>query len=91
MFSGVFVAVEVDGVEDKGAGDTTTVDRQTLLVAFLMNMSLRSACLNDEAFSGKKQDFQSRDYFPQVLDNWMSLKEFCCMLNCTVHVLMFVC
>jgi hypothetical protein len=39
---------EVDGVEDKGLGDTTTVGLQMLLEAFL-NMFLRSACSIDEA------------------------------------------
>ena len=39
MFSGVFIAEEVDGVGDKGSGGTTTVDVWTLLEAFL-NMSL---------------------------------------------------
>jgi hypothetical protein len=53
FFSGVFVAEEVDWVGDQESGDTTTVDVQTLLEAFL-NMSLRSACLIDEFFSGKK-------------------------------------
>ena len=42
MFSGVFIAEEVDGVGDKGSGDTTVVDVQTVLEAFL-NMSLKSA------------------------------------------------
>jgi hypothetical protein len=35
VFSGVFLAEEVDGVGDKGLGDTTTLDAQTLLEAFL--------------------------------------------------------
>jgi len=39
---------EVDGVEDKGLGETTTVSLQMLLEAFL-NMFLRSACSVDEA------------------------------------------
>jgi hypothetical protein len=49
LFSGVFIAEEVDGVGDTGSGDTTTVDVQTLLEAFL-NMSLSSACFNNTAF-----------------------------------------
>ena len=57
IFSGVFGAEEVDGVGDKGSGDTT-VDVQTLFKHFL-NMSLRSACFNDELLSGRKQNFQS--------------------------------
>ena len=39
VFSGVLTAEEVDGVGDKWSGDTTVVDVQTLLEAFL-NMSL---------------------------------------------------
>ena len=57
IFSGVFRAKEVDGVGDKGSEDTT-FDVQTLFKHF-MNMSLRSACFNDELLSGKKQNFQS--------------------------------
>jgi hypothetical protein len=34
VFSGDFIAEEVDRGEDKGSGDTTTVDVQTLLEAF---------------------------------------------------------
>jgi len=48
MFSGVFIAEEVDGVGDKGSGDTTMVDLQMILEAFL-KMFLRSACFIDEA------------------------------------------
>jgi hypothetical protein len=55
IFSGAFRAEEVDGVGDKGSGDTT-VDIQSLFKHFL-NMSLRSACFNDELLSGKKQNF----------------------------------
>jgi hypothetical protein len=49
VFSVVFIAEDVDGVGDKGSGDTTVVNVETLLDAFL-NMSLRSACFIDEAF-----------------------------------------
>jgi hypothetical protein len=45
----VFIAEEVERGEDKESGDTTTVDVQTLLEAFL-NMSLISACFHDDAF-----------------------------------------
>ena len=31
MFSGVFIAQEVDGIRDKGSGDSMVVDVQTLL------------------------------------------------------------
>jgi hypothetical protein len=48
VFSGVFIAEEVDGVGDKESGDTTTVGTQTILGTFL-NMSLRFSCLNHEA------------------------------------------
>jgi hypothetical protein len=34
LYSGVFTTEEVDGVEDKGSGDTTMVDVQTVLKAF---------------------------------------------------------
>lgn len=39
MFSGALTAEEVDGVVDKWSGDTTVIDVQALLEAFL-NMSL---------------------------------------------------
>jgi hypothetical protein len=42
VFSGVFIAEEVDGVGDKESGDTTAVHVQTLLEAFL-NMFQRSS------------------------------------------------
>jgi hypothetical protein len=40
--SGVFIAEEIDELGNR-SGDTTTVNAETLLEAFL-NMSLRSAC-----------------------------------------------
>jgi hypothetical protein len=60
-------------------------------------MTLRSACLTDEAFCGKKQDFQSWDCSPQVPDNGTTLgillyvEVFCacadvCMFKCTAYV-----
>jgi hypothetical protein len=58
---------EVDGVREKGFGDTTTFDIQTPLEAFL-NMCVRSACFIDEAFSGKKQNFRSWDYLLEGVD-----------------------
>jgi len=45
VFSRVYIAEEADGVGDKGSGDTTTVDVQTL--EDLLKMSLRSACFID--------------------------------------------
>jgi len=49
VFSGVFVIKEADAVGDKGvSGDTTAVDIQTLLWAFL-SMSLRCAFFTNEA------------------------------------------
>jgi hypothetical protein len=42
-----FVTQEVDGVEDKGSGNT--IDVKTPVDTFL-NMSLRSPCFIDEAF-----------------------------------------
>ena len=68
MFSGVLRAEDIIGIRKSGSGDTTVVDEQTLLEAFL-NMSLRSACFNDIVFFyGKKQNFCSWDYSSQVLD-----------------------
>jgi len=46
---------------------TTHTHTHTLLKAFL-NMSLRSVSFSDEAFSGKKHNFQSCDYYPPVPD-----------------------
>ena len=34
VFSGVFIAEEVDGVRNKGSGDSMVVDVQTLLEVF---------------------------------------------------------
>jgi len=48
VFPGVFRVEEVDEVGDQWSGDTTTVDVQTLLEAFL-NMSLRYAYWIDAA------------------------------------------
>jgi hypothetical protein len=48
VFYEVFIHEEVDGVHNKGSGDTTTVDVQTLLKAFL-NMFPRSATFTDKA------------------------------------------
>jgi len=64
VFFGVFIAEEVDGVGDKGSGDTPVADAQALLEAFL-NMSLRFVCFTDVAFSGKKQNLQPSDYSPR--------------------------
>jgi len=58
VFSGVFIANEVYRVRDKVSGDTTMVNGQNFLEAFL-NISLRSACFTEPFCSGKKQNFQS--------------------------------
>ena len=63
MFSGVFIAEEVDRAGDMVSGDTTVIDVQTRLEASF-NMPLRLCLFIDEAFSGKKQDFWSCDYCP---------------------------
>jgi hypothetical protein len=82
LFSGVFVVEEV-GVGDR-AGDTSTVDVQTLLEAFL-NMSLRSACFSNEAFSGKNKPFGLgttilRSQIIRISELLgIGLKEFCCI------------
>jgi hypothetical protein len=49
VFFGVFIAEEVDGVGDKGSGDTPVADAQALLEAFL-NMSLQFVSFTDVAF-----------------------------------------
>jgi hypothetical protein len=65
LFSGIFVAKEVDGVGDMGSGDTTTAEVQTLLGAIL-KLSLRSAHFTDEFFSDEKQNFRPWDYSAQM-------------------------
>ena len=64
MFVAIFTAEEFDGVGNKGSGNTTTVGGQTTVEA---NMSLKSACLTDDALSGQKRNFQSWDH-SQVWD-----------------------
>jgi hypothetical protein len=64
----VFIAKDIHGVQYKGSGDSTTVDAQTLLEAFL-NKSLRSIRFTEEQFSGtSKTSSLAWDYSPQVLD-----------------------
>ena len=65
VFTGVFIADEITRVRDKESGDTTMVDGQNFLEAFL-NMSLRSACFSGPFWSGKKQNFQPRDCSPHI-------------------------
>jgi hypothetical protein len=48
-FCGVFVAGEADEVGSEGSGDSTTVDIQIFLEAFL-SMFLRTASFSDEFF-----------------------------------------
>ena len=67
MFSGVFRAEEVEGAGDKESEGTTMVDVQTLFEAFL-NMSKRSACLIDEAFSWQKAKPPHSPQVPDYLD-----------------------
>jgi len=76
---------EVDGVEDKGLGDTKTVSLQMVLEAFL-NMFLRSACSVDEAlFLVKSQTFGVgtalfRCQFIRISGSWnVGFKEFYCV------------
>jgi hypothetical protein len=59
VFFGVFIAKDADGVGDEGSGDTTRIDAQILLDVFF-NVSLISVLLM-KLFSGKEQNFQSRD------------------------------
>jgi hypothetical protein len=49
VFSAVFIAEEVDGIGDKGSGDNTTVDTESILEAFL-NTFLKSAHFTNKAF-----------------------------------------
>jgi hypothetical protein len=72
VFYGAYTAEEeVDGGAENGSRDTTMVDVLTLLDAFI-NISLRSACFNDEFFSGKKKDFQSSSTRLSLFPNyWM--------------------
>jgi hypothetical protein len=49
VLSGAFTAEGDDEVGDKGSGDTTIVNGQTLLEASL-NMSLRCDCFIDKVF-----------------------------------------
>jgi hypothetical protein len=67
MFCGVFIAEEVDGVGDKGLGDTTTVVH-TLLEDFV-HMSLIFACFIMNLFTVKSRTsilgptlFKARDF-----------------------------
>jgi hypothetical protein len=60
------VAEEVDRLGDKGSGDITIFDLQTLLEAFL-NVFLRSACSVHGNFL-VEHAFQFWDYSPPVLD-----------------------
>lgn len=45
-----FIAEEVNGVRDKGSEDTTIVDAEILVKAFL-NMSLKAAHFIDKAYT----------------------------------------
>jgi len=49
VFSGVFMAEDVDGVGDKWLGYTTTFVEQTLLEDYF-NTFLQSTCLTDMDF-----------------------------------------
>jgi hypothetical protein len=79
MFSGVFTAEQVDGVGNRGSGDTT-VGGQTIVEA---NMSLKPACLTDDALSGQKRNFQFWDHsevlnYQNFQTSDVTLKDFCC-------------
>jgi hypothetical protein len=86
VFSGVFTAQEGDEEGYKGSGDTTMVDVQTLLEAFLI-MSLRFArFIGQPFFPGKKQLFllgtDLKCWFIRIsgLTN-VGMKEFYCKCN----------
>ena len=84
MLCGVYVAKEVDAVENKGSGNTTLVDLQTLLEAFL-NVSLRSACFSDEVFFMVKDN--KTFSFGTTLRVIRISKLLCSELNFTVFVI----
>jgi hypothetical protein len=87
VFSGVFIAEEVDGVGDTGSGDTPAADAQTLLEAFL-DMSLISDNFTDEHFFQVKSEtpihgtslLKCRIVRISELSD-VGLKEFCCICN----------
>jgi hypothetical protein len=56
VFSGIFIAEELDAVWDKVLGDIIIVDVQAPLKAFL-NMSVRSVCFNDKDFFWQKAKY----------------------------------
>ena len=87
MFSGVFVAEEVDAGGNNMSGDSTTVDVQTVLQAIL-NLSLRSYSFTDEAFvlvrsktSGLDTILLQRQIINISKLSDAGLNHFCCTLN----------
>jgi hypothetical protein len=87
VLSGVFIVEEVDGVGEKGSGDTTAVDVQTLLETFL-NMTLRSAYFTDEAFLVAKilrTTFLKCQIVRSAKLSGAGLKEFYCILLSVVY------
>jgi len=73
LCSRVFIAEKVDGVGYKGSGETTMVDVQTVLEAFL---------------SGRKQNFQSWNCSPEV-PNYQNvqIKGFYCIYLYIIYCL----
>jgi hypothetical protein len=69
VYSAVFITEEVDEVGDKGSGDTTMVDLQTLLEVFLNMPVTLPFSLVKLVFPGKKAKLRSWDYSCQVLDH----------------------
>jgi hypothetical protein len=65
--SGIFIVDKVDGVGDRGSGNTIAVHVQIPFESF-WNMSLISAVSLRFFFYGKKQNFWSSDYSPSVPD-----------------------
>jgi hypothetical protein len=95
VFSGVFIAEEVEGAGDKES-EGTMVDVQTLFEAFL-NMSKRSARLIHEAFPGKKQNLHTLLKCQTIRVSKslnVRLKEFWCTMyrriKNKVHIFMFI-
>jgi len=66
VFSGTFVAADVDAVGEKGSGVTTMIDVQTPLEAFFEHIPENLPVSMTKFFSIREQNFWSRDYFPHV-------------------------
>jgi len=68
VFCRVFIAEDVDGVGDKGSGAQQRLTYRNSRGVFL-NVPEINYFIDKVSFSGRKQNFQSWDYFPQVPDD----------------------